>query len=382
MQLDKLIKGGTIVTPEGRFTGAIGIKDGKIACVTECGDGMDAEEVIDAAGKFVLPGAIDGHLHYQEPVKPYQEDVEHATQAAAVGGITTGICMTVGQTNNVDEYRNMQQVFEGKGYIDYAFHGFARPANMDSIEDLWTKTEVCALKMYTTYANLVDDGSMYEIFEIAENFDFILSIHGETNGFSLDREFEFGEIFKQLAINFPKLKIIMEHLSDRRSIDLLHKYNNLFATITLHHITMSLDDGLGKGLNPHHFCKPILKTPKDRNALLELALSGDEKVSFGSDSAPHLQSNKLKQNGAAGIFSAPILLPKLCEIFEKYNKLDNLQKFISDNAMKIYDLKNIPNKKITLIKETSRIQDSIKIDNDCIIPFLANEELSWKIKEN
>lgn len=226
------------------------------------------------------------------------------------------------------------------------------------------------------------DQKTLEIFEIAENFDFILSIHGETNGFSLDREFEFGEIFKQIAINFPKLKIIMEHLSDRRSIDLLHKYNNLFATITLHHITMSLDDVLGKGLNPHHFCKPILKTPKDRNALLELALSGDEKVSFGSDSAPHLQSNKLKQNGAAGIFSAPILLPKLCEIFEKYNKLDNLQKFISDNAMKIYDLKNIPNKKITLIKETSRIQDSIKIDNDCIIPFLANEELSWKIKEN
>lgn len=220
-----------------------------------------------------------------------------------------------------------------------------------------------------------------EIFEIAEDLDFILSIHGESNGFSLDREFEFGEIFKQIAINFPKLKIIMEHLSDRRSIDLLHKYDNIFATITLHHITMTLDDVLGKGLNPHYFCKPILKTPKDRDALLELALSGNEKVSFGSDSAPHLESNKLKQNGAAGIFSAPVLLPKLCEIFEKYNKLENLQKFISNNAIKIYDLKNIPNKKITLIKEKSKIKDSIKIENDFIIPFLANEEISWRIKD-
>ncbi len=251
------------------------------------------------------------------------------------------------------------------------------------------KADIRILKLYPKGATTGSENGLQEIlnqktleiFEIAESLDFILSIHGESNGFSLDREFEFGEIFKQIAINFPKLKIIIEHLSDRRSIDLLHQYENIFATITLHHMIMSLDDVIGKGLNPHHFCKPILKTPKDRDAILELALSGDEKVSFGSDSAPHLQSNKLKQNGAAGIFSAPVLLPKLCEIFEKYNKLENLQKFISDNAINIYKLKNIPNKKITLIKEKYKVQDSIRIDNDFIVPFLANEELIWRIKD-
>ena len=219
-----------------------------------------------------------------------------------------------------------------------------------------------------------------DIFEIAQDLGFILSIHGESNGFSLEREFEFGEIFREIAINFPRLKIIMEHLSDRRSIDLL-KYDNIFATITLHHITMSLDDVLGSGLNPHYFCKPILKTKKDRDALLNLALSGDEKISFGSDSAPHLESNKLKQNGAAGIFSAPILLPRLCEIFEKHKKLENLQKFISDNARKIYDLQNIPNKTITLIKENFKVQDFIVIGDDRIIPLLAGKSLSWRIKD-
>ena len=221
---------------------------------------------------------------------------------------------------------------------------------------------------------------MSDIFEIAQDLGFILSIHGESNGFSLEREFEFGEIFREIAINFPRLKIIMEHLSDRRSIDLL-KYDNVFATITLHHITMSLDDVLGSGLNPHYFCKPILKTKKDRDALLNLALSGDEKISFGSDSAPHLESNKLKQNGAAGIFSAPILLPKLCEIFEKHKKLENLQKFISDNARKIYDLQNIPNKTTTLIKESFKVQDFIVIGDDRIIPLLAGKSLSWRIKD-
>lgn len=259
-------------------------------------------------------------------------------------------------------------------------------------KDELIKAKKCGIKILKLYPKGATTGSesgikeilsqkTIEIFEDAQDLDFILSIHGESNGFSLDREYEFGKVFEEIATNFPKLKIIMEHLSDRRSIELLHKYNNIFATITLHHITMSLDDVLGGGLNPHHFCKPILKTPKDRDALLELALSGYEKISFGSDSAPHLESSKLKQNGAAGIFSAPILLPRLCEIFEKHNRLENLQKFISNNAIQIYNLKNIPNKTITLTKEKFKVQDSIKTNDGLVIPFLASSELGWRIKD-
>lgn len=228
--------------------------------------------------------------------------------------------------------------------------------------------------------NEILDKKILDIFSIAEELGFILSIHGESNGFSMDREFEFGEIFEKIAMDFPKLKIIMEHLSDRRSIDLLGKYNNLFATLTLHHITFSLDDVLGSGLNPYYFCKPILKSPKDRDALLELALSANPKVSFGSDSAPHLEINKLKINGSAGIFSAPILLQKLCEIFEKHNRLENLQSFVSDNALNIYDLKDIPNKTITLIKKDSKAPSVVKTNLGDIIPLFAGENLSWDFK--
>ncbi len=220
-----------------------------------------------------------------------------------------------------------------------------------------------------------------EIFDIAQNLGFILSIHGETNGFCMDREFEFGAIFSTLARDFPRLKIIMEHLSDRRSIDLLERYDNLFATLTLHHITMSLDCVLGGGLNPHHFCKPMLKTQKDRDALLHLALNAHPKVSFGSDSAPHLESNKLKQNGAAGIFSAPILLQSLCEIFDTHNKLEHLQHFISDNAIKIYELNDIIQKNITLEKKTHKVADKIHTPSGAIIPLKAGENIAWSITE-
>lgn len=246
------------------------------------------------------------------------------------------------------------------------------------------KSNINILKLYpkgatTNSASGVSDilsDKTLEILQYAQDLGFILSIHGESGGFSLDREFEFGEIFARLARDFPRLPIIMEHLSDCRSIDLLEKFPNLFATLTLHHITLSLDSVLGSGLNPHHFCKPILKTPKDRDALLNLALNAHPKVSFGSDSAPHLESAKLSQNGAAGIFSAPILLQKLCEIFEVNNKMENLQSFISNNAINIYNLKNLPQKRIKLIKKQNKIE-ATKTSSGRIIPLFFGETLNW-----
>ena len=220
-----------------------------------------------------------------------------------------------------------------------------------------------------------------EIFEIAQNLGFILSIHGESNGFCLDREYEFGKVFSKIARNFPHLTIIMEHLSDRRSIALLERYPNLFATLTLHHIALDLDCLAGGAMNPPYFCKPILKTPRDREALLNLALSAHPKVSFGSDSAPHLQSAKLK--GAAGIFSAPVLLPKLCEIFEAHNRLENLQKFISDNAMKIYGLDSvqIPQKSVILERIKCILPSEIRTQNESIKILFGGESCAWQIKE-
>ena len=223
------------------------------------------------------------------------------------------------------------------------------------------------------------DKSTLEIFSIAQELGFILSIHAESGGYSLDREFEFLEIIKEIATNFPTLKIIIEHLSDRRSIEVLERFSNVFATLTFHHITLCLDDLLGGGLNPHLFCKPILKSPKDRDALLSLALESHPKVCFGSDSAPHLLSKKLSSPASAGIFSAPFLLEQLCTLFESHNKLENLQSFLSDNAIKNYDLTLETNKEITLISTPCTIPSSISVGKECIIPLNAGKTLPWSI---
>ncbi|TLD82388.1 dihydroorotase [Helicobacter sp. MIT 11-5569] len=216
------------------------------------------------------------------------------------------------------------------------------------------------------------DDKILQILEYAQDLGLILSIHGESNGFSMEREAEFHPVFVELATTFPQLKIIFEHLSDARSIALVEKYSNLFATLTLHHISLCLDDVIGGGLNPHYFCKPILKTPKDRDVLLQIALNAHCKFSFGSDSAPHLRENKENAKGAAGIFSAPFALLGLAELFDKHNQLENLQAFVSENAQRIYDLPK-SSKIVTLIKKATQIPQEI----NGIVPIFTGNSLSW-----
>ena len=151
------------------------------------------------------------------------------------------------------------------------------------------------------------------------------------------------------------------------------KDSNIFNDVSGERcVTLSLDDVIGGALNPHCFCKPMLKTPKDRDALRQVALSAHPKFSFGSDSAPHLQTSKECAKGAAGIFSAPVLLPALAEIFETYNCLENLESFVAHNAQRIYNLPKT-DKIVRLTKKPFKVADSIHN----VVPLFAGKTLRW-----
>lgn len=249
------------------------------------------------------------------------------------------------------------------------------------------KDEIIAVKLYpfgvttnseTGVASMNVD-ILRPVLESMEKLEIPLCVHGETKGFIMDREKEFLPIYESLAINFPKLKIIMEHISSEESITLLEKYDNLYATITVHHLMLTLNDVLGGMLNPHTFCKPVVKKPTDKEALRKLALCAHEKVMFGSDSAPHQKEAKECHDGAAGVFTSPIALQVLTQLFEENGKLENLNAFVSLNAQKIYNL--IPTKKqIELIKEDFKVPQSYQYKNEEVVPLFAGQTLSWSIK--
>jgi dihydroorotase len=137
---------------------------------------------------------------------------------------------------------------------------------------------------------------------------------------------------------------------------------------------ITLDDVAWWMLQPHLFCKPIAKRPEDREALLNLALSWNKKVMFWSDSAPHPIHKKETKYCSAWVFTAPIALQFLVELFEKHDKLDNLQAFISNNAQKIYWIKPIE-KKVTLEKKDFIVPE---IYGE-VVPFMAWKTVSWSV---
>jgi dihydroorotase len=201
-----------------------------------------------------------------------------------------------------------------------------------------------------------------------------LLVHGETHGFVLDREREFLAIYDRLATSFPRLTIVMEHITTRDAVEFLDRYPNIYATVTLHHLLYTLDDVAGGLLQPHLFCKPIAKRPADREALLAAALSAHPKLMFGSDSAPHPQHAKECSGCAAGVFTAPIALPRLVELFEQHHALDKLQAFVSDNAQHIYGIQ--PPARVVELEKTSWV---VPTRYGPVIPMNTGETLPWQI---
>ena len=247
------------------------------------------------------------------------------------------------------------------------------------------REDIAAIKLYpagitTNSQDGVDNFSLEALaptLEVMSELGIPLCVHGETNGFVMDREAEFVPIYERLAKRFANLKIIMEHITTKAAVEALLRYENLYATITLHHLYITLDDVIGGLMRPHLFCKPIAKRPEDRMALRKVAFMAHEKVMFGSDSAPHPRSAKEAPGCAAGVFSAPVALPALAQLFETAGVLENLQKFVSDNAQNIYGI-TPPSKKVILIKKSWRVPE--RYGN--VVPMFAGEELAWRVDED
>ena len=186
-EYDLVIKNGTVVTAADTQHCDIGIKDG---VVTTLGRGLGpATREIDAAGKLVLPGAVDSHCHIEQKSGfgvLCADDFYSGTVAAAFGGTTTVIPFAAqhrGQSLRrvVEEYRAAALP---KAVIDYAFHLIITDPNEQVlgqelpalIQDGYT-----SFKVYMTYdAMRLDDGQMLDILALARREGALVMIHAET----------------------------------------------------------------------------------------------------------------------------------------------------------------------------------------------------------
>ncbi len=330
--------------------------------------------------KLQLHSPLDMHLHLRDSqMLQTTAPLSAADFSGAI--IMPNLLPPVTTQDALLEYKNrIRQAIGDETFEPYMTLFFSTDYTYESLQSL--SDDLTAIKLYPAGITTNSEGGVsgFDIDELRPTLTAMselgipLCIHGETNGFVMDREAEFVPIYKKLATAFPELTIIMEHITTLQSVEALDRHPNLYATITLHHLLITLDDVAGGMLKPHLFCKPIAKRAEDRDALLKVALQAHPKVMFGSDSAPHPQEAKECPGCAAGVFTSPIALAALAELFEQNNALENLQAFISDNAQKIYGI-TPPQKIITL--EKTPMQVPAKYSD--IVPMYASQELTWSI---
>ncbi|MGW8194534.1 MAG: dihydroorotase [Desulforhopalus sp.] len=327
--------------------------------------------------QITLRSPLDMHLHLREgpmlkTVAPY------SCQYFAGAVIMPNLVSPVDSLAKVGSYRS--QIIDACG--DHSFTPymtmFCKPYSRDELVQV--KGEILGIKLYpagitTRSENGVSDFKLIEeTLSYMEELHIPLLVHGETHGYVMDREMEFIGIYRRLAENFPRLHIVMEHITTAAAVEFLERFDNVSATITLHHLMITLDDVIGNLLEPDLFCKPIAKTPRDLECLRSAVFSGHPRIMFGSDSAPHPRHKKECCGCAAGIFSTPAALPMLAELFEDAGRLELLQNFVNGIACDRYGLLP-PDKSITLEQKPWTVPERCS----GLVPFGAGRTLRWSV---
>ncbi|MET0133531.1 MAG: dihydropyrimidinase [Kibdelosporangium sp.] len=188
-----LIKGGTVLSSTGAVPADVLVDGERVVAVTAPGFPWEADKVIDATGKYVLPGGIDAHTHMEMPFggTSSNDTFETGTIAAAWGGTTTIIDFAVqakGTTlqSTLDKWHSKA---DGNCAIDYAFHMIVSDVNDTSLKEMQTCIDqgVNSFKMFMAYPGVfyATDGEILRAMQRAADTGGLVMMHAE-NGIAID----------------------------------------------------------------------------------------------------------------------------------------------------------------------------------------------------
>jgi len=259
----------------------------------------------------------------------------------------------------------------------------------DDIREAAESDFVHAVKYYPAGATTNSDSGVrdlervYPVLEAMEKHGLPLLMHGEVTDADIDvfdREAVFIERhLEKLRSRFPELKMVLEHATTSDAIDYVESAPGpIAATITVHHLMFNRNAIFEGGLRPHHYCLPLIKRERHRQALVAAATSGNERFFLGTDSAPHPKHAKESDCGCAGVYSAPAAIELYAEVFEAAGALDKLEGFASLYGPDFYGL--APNdERITLEMQTWQLEAELTAGGDTIVPLRAGKSIGWQI---
>ncbi len=246
---------------------------------------------------------------------------------------------------------------------------------------------IFAVKYYPAGATTNSDSGVTDlkargkVFEALTDVGMPLLVHGEVTDPSVDvfdREKKFIDSqLSYLKEEFPGMKIVLEHITTEDAVQFVDDApKNIAATITAHHLLINRNSLFVGGINPHHYCLPVVKRERHRLALLDAATSGSAKYFLGTDSAPHERATKESACGCAGIYSALTAMELYAEAFDSVGKLEALECFSSINGANFYGLER-NKQKATLRRKIRQVPEELPYQLGTIVPFRSGGAVDW-----
>ena len=361
--LDLIIKNGLCFIEGNLVKTDIGITKNKISHIGNL-ENENSNKIYDAENLIVLPGCLDTQVHFREPGSTDAEDLNSGSKAAIVGGITGVFEMpnTNPPTSNKKEFQNKLNLAKNRMYCNYAFYFGATPENQEELADLKSLEGCCGVKLFagSSTGNLLVHKEE-DIEKVFASTSKIVSVHSEDEEILNQRKKlrEKGNVLThpiwrneesaisstrrivKIALRLNKKAHIL-HVTTKEEVDFLSQNKgNITFEITPQHLTLTSPEcyeklGTFAQMNP-----PIRdKSHYDR---LWYAVRNNYNDTIGSDHAPHLKENKLKDypETPSGMPGVQTLMPvMLNHINEGRLKLEQLIKLLCENPVKIFGIKN------------------------------------------
>ena len=365
-----LIKNATIVNEGSSFVGDVLIENGVIKKVDSFIT-PSSNTVIDASGKYLIPGLIDDQVHFREPGLTHKATIGSESRAAVAGGITTFIEMpnTVPQATNQQLLQDKFNIAEKTSYANYSFMFGGTNDNLEELLKTDPKT-VAGIKLFlgsSTGNMLVDNLEVLE--KIFSSTKLIISVHCEDEETikknTADHKALYGEhipielhpvirseeacyLSSSRAIALAKktgARLHVFHLSTAKETALFRndiplEEKQITSEVCVHHLWFSDEDYKEKGT--HIKWNPAVKTAADREGLWT-ALLDDRLDIIATDHAPHTleeKSNSYLKAPSGGPLVQHALLALLEKVSEKVLSIEKLVEKACHNPAIIFQIEN------------------------------------------
>ncbi|MCL6576502.1 allantoinase [Kyrpidia sp.] len=186
---DLVIRGGTVVSPEGTRRADLRIRHGTVVAMeSQLTQTSTLDREIDATGLYIFPGLIDAHVHLNEPGRADWEGFTTGTMSLAAGGVTTFFDMPLNSTPPVtvrSHFEEKRKVAEAKSFIDYGLWGGLIPGNAEELTEL-SQCGAIGFKAFMTDAGTddfpaVDNDSLWAGMDIAARLGAVVAVHAESS---------------------------------------------------------------------------------------------------------------------------------------------------------------------------------------------------------